>query len=166
MIQSRESRGSASNWIRLGAAVILLSLGSLSASAQELDRCVRAWVSYPIVLPDGSTHEPGVLELCLRGKSPVSGRHEIRVNGAAIGQWPSRMGLAEDGGGSPSVVVLSWTPEGNLRLAGYTSPERGTTVIYMLDACALEEDLYAGEPTLRELFDGPNRMTLLADAGR
>jgi len=144
----------------------LLCLGLLPASAQELDRCVRAWVSYPIVLPDGSTHEPGVLELCLRGKSPVSGRHEIRINGMAIGQWPSQIGRSEEKGDAPPVVVLNWTRDGNLRLAGYTSPESGETVIYLLDSCALAEDLYAGEPTLRDLLEGPDRMMLLADAGR
>jgi hypothetical protein len=49
-----------------------------------------------MVLPDGSRHAPGSMRICLTHKaSPVTGFHEIRVDGHGKGLFQSRFGASE-----------------------------------------------------------------------
>jgi hypothetical protein len=64
--------------------------------AGDHGRSYSAIVSSEVILPDGSVHPPGSLRIRLsRSYSPVSGLHEIFVNGAPIGMYSSRIGKAE-----------------------------------------------------------------------
>ena len=85
--------------VRWAAAVALGAVVALAPSlawSQNRGQCARIEAPWPMVLPDGSTHEAGSLKLCLQQMwTPVSGLHEIRVNGMSIGLFMSRVGTSE-----------------------------------------------------------------------
>jgi hypothetical protein len=101
--------------------MVMLSAGT---EAQQTGRCYSADVQGVIVLPDGSEHDTGRLELCLSSKGPVEGSHRTYVDGRAIGEFRSRLGEAEgDAGATGAIFVFLRSPDGKLFLEGYTAAQ-------------------------------------------
>ena len=99
-------------------------LGSVPAPAGELGRCYSAEVPDPVVLPDGSSHPPGSLRICLSSKeSPVRGRHVTSVDGRAIGAFQSRLGFAPEAAaqGGTAYFVFRRNGHSQLVLLGYAA---------------------------------------------
>lgn len=114
--------------IRCGVLAVTLGAVSLAAAAsraQEVGRCVRVEVVAPIVLPDGSEHPAGSLEVCVsRIYSPVACLHEARVNGRSVGTYISRSAHNEmRGARQEPFFVFHRTSGGKLVLQGYAVPE-------------------------------------------
>ena len=96
---------------------IFTFLGAIRA--QELDTCVTARVPEAYVLPDGSTHEPGRLSLCLaQNLSPVTGLHRVAVEGHTLGLARSHRSLAESRDVTEPLVLFR-RRDGRLELVGY-----------------------------------------------
>lgn len=109
----------------LGAALIaafLVAAGGPS-SAQERGRCASVALEWPVRLPDGSVHNARTLSLCLSDYwTPVSGLHELKVNGQAVGRFVSRVGFSEGSVGTSPIVVFERGSGGAYRLVGYAWP--------------------------------------------
>jgi hypothetical protein len=94
--------------------------------------CVSAQIGAPFWLPDGALHAPGTLTLCsVREFSPVSNLHRLAVDGRTVGVFLSRKRLAEGSGGVPE-IVFSKDGAGNLKLLGYSLPEREGVLAFRL----------------------------------
>lgn len=119
------------NTLRTVIALGMLLTVAGAVSAADVGRCATAWVPHPIVLPDGSVHDPGALRLCLKALDPVSGYYEISINGRAFGRWPSRIGASEGPAEANPVAVFQWTDEGQLKLIGYAHPDGDRMATYM-----------------------------------
>lgn len=108
--------------------------GCLSATAGDgLGRCATVESPGRVLLPDGTLHTGQSLTLCFeRVWVPGSGLHEIRVDGAALGQYRSRIGQsAEDLAGEP-FVLFERDADGTHRLIGYAWPNREGVQTYRL----------------------------------
>ena len=116
--------------LALGAVVVL---APSPAWSQNRGQCARIEVPWPVVLPDGSTHEAGSLNLCLQQMwTPASGLHEIRVNGKPIGLFMSRVGTSEESGEGVPVVVFQRYGSDEHHLVGYAWPDDGAMRTYVL----------------------------------
>ncbi len=120
-IKKETNRFNALAWM---AAILVTVIMSSGAEAQQTGRCYIADVPAVVVLPDGSEHDPGQLELCLTSKGPVEGSHRTYVNGRAIGEFRSRLGEGEgDAGATGAIFVFLRSPDGKLFLEGYTAAQ-------------------------------------------
>ena len=116
--------------VALGAVVIL---APSPAWSEDRGQCARIEAPWPIVLPDGSTHEAGSLKLCLQQMwTPASGLHEIRVNGMSIGLFMSRVGTSEGPVEGLPVVVFQRYGTDEHHLVGYAWPDGGAMRTYVL----------------------------------
>ena len=130
--RKREARRPA-RWaapVVLGAVVVLAP--SLAWS-EDRGQCARIEAPWPMVLPDGSTHEAGSLKLCLQQMwTPASGLHEIRVNGRSIGLFMSRVGTSEEPVEGVPVVVFQRNGTDEHYLVGYAWPDGEAMRTYIL----------------------------------
>jgi hypothetical protein len=107
------------------SATLLLAFAS-STRAQTIGSCVSVETDAPVVLPDGTEHAAGSLELCVRRLySPVAVLHEVRVNGDNVGQFMSRSRTAEGRGRSmrEPLFLFGRQAGGNLVLEGFSMAE-------------------------------------------
>jgi hypothetical protein len=111
----------------LAVTMLVLALALLlpgGTQAQETGRCARVATPWPIVLPDGSTHESDALQLCLKLKlNPVTGIHELRVDGISRGMVRSRIGKSEGRSMLDPIVVFRRVDSGAHLLVGYAWPD-------------------------------------------
>jgi hypothetical protein len=111
------------------ATAVLAAPAAFGASDNA---CVSANIGTPFWLPDGALHAPGKLTLCsVREFSPVSNLHRLDVDGRTVGVFLSRKRQAEGTGLSPE-IVFSKDAAGNLRLLGYSMPEREGVLAFRL----------------------------------
>jgi hypothetical protein len=62
------------------ALLVLLVVAAAASAQAETGRCVTAEVPSDVVLPDGSTHSAGRIELCMKQRfSPVAGLHTTHL---------------------------------------------------------------------------------------
>jgi hypothetical protein len=120
--------------------VSLLMLSAALASAAwaggvQTGRCISADVDSPIVLPDGSRHAAGSLEICMsRIHSPVASLHETRVNGRQVGLYLSRTARNEQrADGREPYMVFGRSDEGDLVLRGYVVPDGDRMRAFRMD---------------------------------
>jgi hypothetical protein len=105
------------------------------AVSRPSDPCVTAHIDTPFWLPDGELHAPGTLTLCtIREFSPVANLHRVDVDGRTVGVFLSRKRMAEAKGALAPEVVFARDGAGNLRLLGYSIPERDGSIAYRLPA--------------------------------
>ncbi len=124
----RQSRWAAA--VALGAMVALAPSLTLS---QDRGQCARIETPWPVVLPDGSTHEAGSLNLCLQQMwTPASGLHEIRVNGTSLGLFMSRVGTGEMPVEHMPLVVFQRNETDDRILLGYAWPDGAFMRTYIL----------------------------------
>ena len=110
-----------------------MALAPSLAWSQDRGQCARIELPWPIVLPDGSTHEAGSLKLCLQQMwTPASGLHEIRVNGRSIGLFMSRVGTSEAPVERVPVVVFRRNGTDEHYLLGYAWPDGEIMRTYLL----------------------------------
>jgi hypothetical protein len=104
------------------------------ASAGELGRCISADVPDAVVLPDGSTHAAGSLQVCLTSKeSPVRGRHATSIDGKAVAAFQSELGMAEaDALPGVAYFVFQRNDRTELVLLGYAANVSGKWRTYRL----------------------------------
>ena len=96
------------------------------------DTCVSAKIDAPFWLPDGALHAPGTLTLCsVREFSPISNLHKLSVDGRTVGMFLSQKRRAEGTGGVPE-IVFSRDKAGNMKLLGYSFPEREGVLAFRL----------------------------------
>ena len=116
--------------VALGAVVVL---APSPAWSQSRGQCAQIDAPWPMVLPDGSIHKPGPLRLCLQQMyTPVSGLHEIRVNGATIGLFMSRVGTSEQPVEGLPIVVFQRDGTDEYYLVGYAWPDGDAMRTYVL----------------------------------
>jgi len=119
--------------VRWVAVLALLALAASPAWSQNRGQCAQIEAPWPMVLPDGSTHEAGALKLCLQEMwTPASGLHEIRVNGASLGLFMSRVGTSEEPAEGVPVVVFQRDGTNEHYLVGYAWPDGRTLRTYVL----------------------------------
>ncbi len=117
----------------LAATAALALVGPGLAWAQSPGDCLRVEVPSPMVLPDGSVHPAGTLELCMSGTfSPVAALHTTRIEGATVGLLLSRRGKSEEPVRDDPYVLFHRTPEGSLELLGYAWPDGKTMNTYLM----------------------------------
>lgn len=149
----------------LGVAAVLAAaaLGALPAQAQRSGQCVRVELDAPVVLPDGSIQEVGLLRLCLERKmNPAAGIHEIEADGAAqlALSW---IGEAEADVAAGAVVVFERTRAGELRLIGYAVPDGERLVTFMMKGPGRQMgQLQAKGGLLEPLGDGDEKILIAA----
>ena len=116
--------------VALGAVVILTPSPAWSA---DRGQCALIEAPFPMILPDGSTHEAGSLKLCLQQMwTPASGMHEIVVNGKSIGVFMSRVGTSEEPAEGMPVVVFQRNGTEEYTLVGYAWPDGDFMRTYVL----------------------------------
>jgi len=110
---------------RIAVAALALALLVPAVSvAQQTGRCANVATPWPVVLPDGSTHQADSLQLCFMLKlNPVTGIHEVRVDGMSRGMVRSRIGTSEGPPVDDPVVVFRRTVSGTHVLVGYAWPD-------------------------------------------
>jgi hypothetical protein len=129
-------------WAALVALGAVVALAPSPAWSQSRGQCAQIDAPWPMVLPDGSIHEPGPLRLCLQQMyTPASGLHEIRVNGATIGLFMSRVGTSEQPVDGVPIVVFQRNGTDEHYLVGYAWPDGDAMRTYVL--ARVEQDLIA-----------------------
>jgi hypothetical protein len=124
----RQSRWAAA--VALGTVVALLPSMTW---AQDRGQCARIETPWSVILPDGSTHEAGSLNLCLQQMwTPASGLHEIQVNGVSLGLYTSRVATSERPVEDMPVVVFQRTETDERQLLGYAWPDGEFMRTYIL----------------------------------
>jgi hypothetical protein len=116
----------------LAVVVAAAVLGAGPTQAQRYGQCVRVELDAPVVLPDGSLQQVGLLRLCLdRKMNPAAGIHEIEADGVAQLAL-SRIGRAEADAAVGAVVVFERRGLGELRLIGYAVPDGDRLVTFTI----------------------------------
>jgi hypothetical protein len=117
------SRSTAARSFTAFLFVVGVMLVMIPSSAADLGRCYSADVPASIILPDGSSHAPGSLRICLTSKeSPVRGRHGSSVDGRAIGAYQSELGKSEAGAlPGAAYFVFQRNERSDLVLLGYAA---------------------------------------------
>ncbi len=118
------------------AAIVLAAAPALPAAAVGPGVCYHARIGAPIVLPDGSAHPPGDLELCpMRELSPVSTLERVAIDGRPIGMFVGHRTTAErHDPDAPPRFVFARDAEGGLVLVACTVSDRSRTLVFWLDA--------------------------------
>jgi hypothetical protein len=139
---------------------LLVAFAALAgvAEAAGRGRCTSAYMNEGVLLPDGSSHPPGLLTICeSRSISPVASHHSVHIDGMPVTMLISRRGRSEGGAERDPFVMLSRDSEGRLHLYGYALPARDRMVTYQLVPgkraraavqAALREGDTSGEPTV------------------
>ena len=128
-------------WLAAAAIAVAALAAPIPALAAPAGTCVSAKIPAPFWLPDGELHPAGTLTLCsVREFSPVANLHRISVDGRPVGVFLSQKRQAEGKGAVAPEVVFERDRAGNLKLLGYSVPERGRSIAYRLPA---------GDPTRR-----------------
>ena len=105
------------------------------AAAAPSKSCVSAKISAPFWLPDGELHAPGNLTLCIvRSSRPIANLHKLSVDGRTVGVFLSQKRVAEGTGGGAPEVIFERDAAGNLKLLGYSVPERDRVLAFRLPA--------------------------------
>ncbi|HEX5043522.1 MAG TPA: hypothetical protein VFV75_11485 [Candidatus Polarisedimenticolaceae bacterium] len=113
-------------------SILMAAAAAPATFAAANDACVSANINAPFWLPDGALHAPGKLTLCsVREFSPVANLHRLDVDGMTVGVFLSRKRVAEGTGINPE-IVFSKDAVGNLKLLGYSLPEREGTLAFRL----------------------------------
>ncbi len=123
--------------VRFGVVLAVLVAVTLAtpAWAKARGHCATAHVPWPLVLPDGSTHPPGPLKVCVQDfVNPVTGLHEIRVDSMRHGLFHSRAGMSEGKNSDHPILVFHRKPSGEHLLVGYAWPGRDRMHTYTLYA--------------------------------
>jgi hypothetical protein len=143
-------------------------LAAASTFAGDTGRCYRADVETAIVLPDNSEHPPGTLKICTTLRlSPVSGLHEVSIDGRTVGLFASRIRRSETSV-NPTAAVFAFTRdcEDRLVLQGMGASDGDRSNSYFLrpqtDRQVLTAWLEPESNDARDL-DGP---TILISASR
>lgn len=112
-------------WI-VGLLIVSATLapGSMARGPQA-GRCISADVDSPIVLPDGSRHSAGSLEICVsRIHSPVASLHETRIDGRHVGIYLGQSAANEERAeGQEPYMMFGRSVAGDLVLRGYAVPD-------------------------------------------
>ncbi len=102
--------------------------------AQAGGRCFHAEIPQSMVLPDGSTHAPGGLRICLEQTiSPASTLHRGDVGGRPVGMFlsaPRPIELTVEDG--KAQFVFKKTIDDELALIGYAVTEGDETTFFDL----------------------------------
>jgi hypothetical protein len=117
---------------RLLMAVAILITSAQPASAGTRGACLQADVPAPIVLPDGTVNQRGLLRICLTQMySPVAGLHKTSIDGSDIGVFISRaetqLATADDR--QPYFVFIR-NSRGQLELDSYVLLDGARRVTY------------------------------------
>ena len=133
----------------LSLAVAALAAPIPAKAIPPTDGCVSAKIEAPFWLPDGELYAPGTLTLCsVREFSPIADLHKLSVDGRTVGVFLSRKRVAEgDPAGMSPEVVFERDQAGNLKLLGYSVPEREGIVAFRLPAASRAR----GAPALARL---------------
>lgn len=94
-------------WISclVAATVAVLAAGGIGAGDER--SCLSVKVSYPPILPDGSTRAPGALKVCrMRKHSPVRGLCDTSVDGEPVGMFSNRFAHTENARGPDGAVLV------------------------------------------------------------
>jgi hypothetical protein len=113
------------HWI-VGLLIVAAALAPASlARGPQAGRCISADVGSPIVLPDGSRHSAGSLEICMsRIHSPVASLHETRIDGHHVGIYVAQSAPNEEyAKGLEPYMVFGRSVAGDLVLRGYVVPD-------------------------------------------
>jgi hypothetical protein len=144
------------------ALVIPAALSPAPAWSQDRGRCAKIDTPWPIVLPDGSTHDAGSLRLCLQQMwNPVTGLHEIRVNDRSMGLFMSRVGLSESRVARGPILVFHRYGTDERHLIGYAWPRGEVMRTYSLREFGKVRDQGVQTANL-PLFDSSQDAILLA----
>jgi hypothetical protein len=102
---------------------VMVALASSPVWSETRGRCARVTLPWPIVLPDGSNHDAGVLKLCLQQIwTPVTGLHEIKFDELSHGLFKSKVGRNEDSVSDRPIVVFRRDESDRYHLLGYAWP--------------------------------------------
>lgn len=110
----------------LGLMVVAtLSFLAAHAGAPETGRCISADLDAPVVLPDGSRHAAGSLEICTsRVHSPVASLHDTRIDGHPVGVYLGQSAPNEErSAGREPYMVFGRSDRGDLVLRGFVVPD-------------------------------------------
>ena len=119
----------------VGLLIPVAILASAPATAEGRGRCATVDVPWPVILPDGSTHPACRLTLCLKQIwSPVSGMHELRIDGMPVGLVLSRIGRSEGPAELTPTMLFRRDEREGFRLVGYAWPDGDTMRTYALQA--------------------------------
>lgn len=122
-------------WI-WAAAIVVASVTWTTPTMAATDTtgiCVRAEVDGPIVFPDGSTHDAGMLRICERRSfTPVASLHAMYVKGEPVGLLLSRRSTSEAADNPAPTILFERDPSGRMRLLGYVLPRSGASVSFTL----------------------------------
>ena len=125
-----------------GVLIVLLLTGLAvgAAQAQSSGGCVRAEVPWRMIMPDGTNHAPGTVEVCHnRDYTPVSGLHTLKVDGSSLGMFTSYVVQAESLAARHPIMVFHTTVNGAAQLVAYGWPDRGTMKIFWLHDLAMDK---------------------------
>lgn len=151
---------------RWAAAMILGALVFLAPSpawSQDRGRCARIETPWPVVLPDGSTHDAGSMNLCLQQMwTPASGLHEVRVNGKSTRLFMSRVGTSEATVEGVPIVVFQRNETDEHHLIGYAWPDGSDMRTYILRRSGKAPDLIATNSPLPLLTSGNTEVLMAA----
>lgn len=151
-------------------ALILLSLAG-RAVAEDPTRCIRAELPKAVVMPDGSVHDPGLLRICMtRRYTPVSGLHEIYIDGTFAGLFVSELGKSEGSvERNDPFLFFRANEDRQWELRGYALPDGNGLVTYRLQSARRAD---RSRPETRIADHGPppaapsGWVVLLAAVGR
>lgn len=120
---------------RSGMILALAGLCAVTSAGAASECCIRADVEATIVLPDGSSHEPGPIRICLADRlSPVAGLHQTFVDSQPVGIFVSRVAYAED---PPQlrdpIIRFRQTARGHWVLEAYGVPDGSRMAVYWLE---------------------------------
>jgi hypothetical protein len=141
-----EHRGTSrfSQFRRGGQAVLIVllltGLAVGAAQAQASGGCVRAEVPWRMIMPDGTDHAPGTVEVCHnRDYTPVSGLHALKVDGSSLGMFTSYVVQSESLESRHPILVFHTTADGAAQLVAYGWPDRGVMKIFWLHDLAMDK---------------------------
>ena len=139
----------------LGGALALLTFAAVTPVAAQTGVCYRAEIAASMELPDGNSHEAGLLTLCMEGKlSPDQPLHSLHVGGFPSGFLASQRVRAEEPGrpGRAYFVFEKVDRTGTLRLLALVAPDGRETVAFVF-----------AEPKVRATW-APGKLTHLLHA--
>ncbi len=146
----------------------LMLIGTLLLTATVAvaeGRCYTAEVPQTMVLPDGSTHAPGLLRICLgRTLSPVSILHRTDVGGRPMGMFlsvPRDIEVSVEEG--KAQFIFKRNARGELALVGYAIDAGSETQFFDMERYGTTRRVAkASKPDVNEFSDA----VILIAAGR
>jgi hypothetical protein len=138
-------------WVTPGALLLAATLLAGNVQAGESVRCYTAEIDQAVVLPDGSVHAPGRLQLCNSLQlNPVAALHETAVNGQPIGLYRSSIDRGE-GTVEEDRAVFVFIRDGpdRLELQGYAVSQGEQMRVF---------DMRRGKPVIESLATAVGRL--------